>query len=105
MVDIYFSPQSLLFLHCCFSFFARRKFVRTFNFAGGRVLISSSARRTVCDFISWVGCWIFAPRCCILGCGGRGLGSFLTWAFSFLLVGIISVEYCLQVVGVMSKNY
>jgi hypothetical protein len=37
-VDINFSPRSLLFLDYCFPFFARGKFVRTFNFSEGGFL-------------------------------------------------------------------
>jgi hypothetical protein len=103
-MDINFSPWSLLLLDYCFPFFAHGKFVRTFNFVGGRVLISSSALRTVCEFISWVGHWSTAPRCCGIGCGGRGLGTFFTWAFSFMLVQIIGTKYCLEVTGVTSKT-
>jgi hypothetical protein len=43
VVDITFSLRSLLFLHNVFSLIPQGKFMRTFNFSGRRVLISSSA--------------------------------------------------------------
>jgi hypothetical protein len=46
----------------------------------------------VCDFVTWVGCWSNSLRCCGLGCGDQGLGTFSTWAFSFLLVRIIGTS-------------
>jgi len=99
-----FLPSVPRVLALLFFVFCSRKVCENFQFCrreGSYLLLRLI---TVCEFLAWVGRWSVAPRCCSLGCGDRGLGIFLTRVFSFLLIQIIGVEYCLQVAGVMSRT-
>jgi hypothetical protein len=104
VVDFTFISRSLLFLHNDFFFLPQANFMGAFNFSRRRVLISSSAKRSVGHFLNLVGCWSTTSRCCTLWSGSWGLGTLLTVTFSFLFVRLIGVEYCFQVIGVTSMS-